>query len=96
MEFSRALIDEMTECLNSGNQAMIFLNRRGYSQQIICKDCGYVPKCKECDVSLNYHSVGNVLKCHYCNTTYNMLSACPECGSTNIGFMGTGTQKVET
>ena len=96
MEFSRALIDEMTECLNSGNQAMIFLNRRGYSQQIICKDCGYVPKCKECDVSLNYHSVGNVLKCHYCNTTYNMLSACPECGSTNIGFMGTGTQKVVT
>ncbi len=92
--FSSVLKQELEECLNEGNQAIIFLNRRGYSQQVICKDCGYVPKCKDCDVSLNYHSVGNVLKCHYCGLSYRALTGCPECGSVNMGFIGTGTQRV--
>lgn len=92
--FSSVLQDELKKCVESGNQAIIFLNRRGYSQRVICRECGYVAKCVNCDVALNYHSVGNVLKCHYCGATYNMLSACPECGSVRINYVGTGTQKV--
>ncbi len=92
--FSSALKEELIKCVESGNQAMIFLNRRGYSQHIICRECGYVAKCENCDVALNYHSVGNVLKCHYCGATYKMLSACPDCGGIHINYVGTGTQKV--
>lgn len=92
--FSSYLKDEMKKTLANGKQAIIFLNRRGYSQQIICRECGYVATCKECDVSLNYHRDGNLLKCHYCGTNYKMLTACPECGSTNLSFIGTGTQKI--
>ncbi len=92
--FSSALQEELVKCIESGNQAMIFLNRRGYSQHVICRECGYVAKCENCDVALNYHSVGNVLKCHYCGATYKMLSACPDCGGIHINYVGTGTQKV--
>ena len=92
--FSSALSEELQKCLASGNQAIIFLNRRGYSHHVICRECGYVAKCENCDVALNYHSVGNLLKCHYCGATYKMLSACPECGGIHINYVGTGTQKV--
>lgn len=92
--FSSALVSELEECLKKGNQAIIFLNRRGYSQHVVCRECGYVAKCENCDVALNYHSVGNVLKCHYCGATYKMLTACPDCGSIHINYVGTGTQKV--
>lgn len=92
--FSNALKEELIKCIECGNQAIIFLNRRGYSQKVMCRECGYVPMCTNCDIALNYHSVGNVLKCHYCGATYKMLSACPECGSVHINYIGTGTQKV--
>ena len=92
--FSSALTEELKKCVEGGNQAIIFLNRRGYSQHIICRECGYVARCDNCDVALNYHSVGNVLKCHYCGATYKMLTACPDCGSIHINYVGTGTQKV--
>lgn len=92
--FSSYLKEELEKTLKNNNQAIIFLNRRGYSQQVICRECGYVATCTTCDVSLNYHRDGNVLKCHYCGTTYHMLSACPECGSHNLSFIGTGTQKI--
>lgn len=92
--FSSALKEELENTLKSGNQAIIFLNRRGYSQQVICRECGYVAKCASCDVSLNYHRAGDLLKCHYCGTNYKPLKACPECGSTNINLMGIGTQKI--
>ena len=92
--FSSALVSELEDCLKKGNQAIIFLNRRGYSQHVVCRECGYVAKCENCDVALNYHSVGNVLKCHYCGATYKMLTACPDCGSIHINYVGTGTQKV--
>ena len=94
--FSSYLKDELEKTLKNHNQAIIFLNRRGYSQQVICRECGYVATCTTCDVSLNYHRDGNVLKCHYCGTNYHMLSACPECGSHNLSFIGTGTQKIVT
>ena len=92
--FSSALRDELSSTLKSGNQAIIFLNRRGYSQKIICRDCGYVAKCENCDVTLTYHSEENCLKCHYCGAKYRMLSACPECGGTHVRYSGTGTQRV--
>ncbi len=92
--FSYDLKRELQKCITGGNQAILFLNRRGFSQQVICRDCGYVAKCKNCDVSLNYHKDSNLLKCHYCNSTYKKLSACPECGSINLNYKGTGTQKI--
>ncbi len=92
--FSRALKCELQETLDNGNQAIIFLNRRGYSQKIICRECGYVAKCSYCDVSLTYHRAENVLKCHYCGANYKMPDGCPDCGSVNINYSGTGTQKV--
>lgn len=92
--FSLALREELDATLKSGNQAIIFLNRRGYSQKVICRDCGYVAKCDFCDITLTYHSEENCLKCHYCGAKYKMLSACPECGGIHIRYSGTGTQRV--
>lgn len=92
--FSRALREELDATLSGGNQAIIFLNRRGYSKTVICQDCGYVAKCNSCDVSLTYHSEENCLKCHYCGAKYRMLTSCPECGGTRLRYSGTGTQRV--
>lgn len=92
--FSSALREELNATLEKGNQAIIFLNRRGYSQTVICRDCGYVAKCENCDVTLTYHSEDNCLKCHYCGARYKMLTACPECGGRHVRYSGTGTQRV--
>lgn len=92
--FSRALRQELDETLKSGRQAILFLNRRGYSRHVVCRDCGYVAKCENCDVSLTYHSEENCLKCHYCGARYRMLNACPDCGGTHVLYSGTGTQRV--
>ncbi len=92
--FSLALREELDDTLKKGNQAIIFLNRRGYSRQVLCRNCGYVAKCENCDVTLTYHSEENCLKCHYCGTRYRMPAACPECGGVHILYSGTGTQRV--
>lgn len=92
--FSAALREELDSTLKSGNQAIIFLNRRGYAQTVICRDCGYVAKCENCDVSLTYHSEENCLKCHYCGAKYRMLTACPDCGGKRVHYGGTGTQRA--
>ena len=92
--FSAALREELENCLESGNQAILFLNRRGFAQSVVCRECGKVIKCERCDVSLTYHSEENCLKCHMCGATYKMLSACPECGGVHLSYTGTGTQKV--
>ncbi|MCD8372441.1 MAG: primosomal protein N' [Clostridia bacterium] len=92
--FSQALRDELKDTLDGGRQAIIFLNRRGYSHTVICQECGYVATCEHCDVSLAYHSEENCLKCHYCGTKYRMPKACPECGGLHLRYGGTGTQKV--
>lgn len=92
--FSSDLKSEIEDCLKQGNQAIIFFNRRGYSRQVLCRDCGNVIRCENCDVALNYHKDQDVLKCHFCNATYKMPSACPECGSINLSYNGIGTQKV--
>ena len=78
--FSAALREELDKCLKEGNQAILFLNRRGYSQTVICKECGYVAKCEACDVSLTYHRDEDCLKCHYCGARYRVPTVCPDCG----------------
>ena len=92
--FSSALKEEIEKCLAADKQAILFLNRRGYSQTVICKECGYVAKCDSCDVSLTYHRDENCLKCHYCGMKYGMLTACPDCGGVKLSYAGTGTQRV--
>ena len=92
--FSFALREEISRCLENNKQAILFLNRRGYSQTVICKECGYVAKCEACDVSLTYHRDEDCLKCHYCGAKYNMLSACPDCGGVKLSYAGTGTQRI--
>ena len=92
--FSGALKEEIEKCLAEDKQAILFLNRRGYSQTVICKECGYVAKCEACDVSLTYHRDEGCLKCHYCGMKYNMLSACPDCGGVRLSYAGTGTQRI--
>ena len=92
--FSQALKEELSSALASGNQAIIFLNRRGYAKTVICQDCGYVARCENCDVSLTYHADENCLKCHYCGAKYRMPPACPECGGRHLRYGATGTQRV--
>lgn len=92
--FSNALIQKISEKVHSGEQSIIFLNRRGYNSFVMCKDCGYTAKCEDCDVSLVYHKEDNELKCHYCGKRYKMISACPNCHSKYIRYGAVGTQKV--
>ena len=92
--FSSALKFELEQALNNGNQAIIFLNQRGYSKSVICAECGHVVKCEACDVSLTYHREDETLLCHYCGAKYKMIDACPECGSTFLRYGGIGTERI--
>ena len=76
-------------------QTILFLNRRGHSTFIMCRNCGYTIKCKNCNISMTYHSYENKLRCHYCGYEENLVKTCPECGSDKIRYFGTGTQKLE-
>ncbi|KQB93795.1 MULTISPECIES: primosomal protein N' [Geobacillus] len=93
--FSRRLLDELRLRLERGEQAVLFLNRRGYSTFVMCRGCGYVICCPHCDISLTYHRAGERMKCHYCGYEEPLVPRCPSCGSEHIRFFGTGTQKVE-
>lgn len=92
--FSGLLEKKLDDCMARGDQAIIFINRRGYSSYMMCRSCGYVAKCADCDVSLVYHKDENVLKCHYCGNRYKVLDVCPECGSESIKRGYVGTQQV--
>lgn len=92
--FSSILKDELAKCLEKGNQAILFLNQRGYSKTVVCTECGHVQKCASCDVSLTYHKEDDSLLCHYCGAKYKMISACTECGSPFIKYGGFGTEKI--
>lgn len=92
--FSKLLQMKLLDCVNKNEQALIFLNRRGYTSFLKCLDCGYVPKCDDCDVSLVYHKEDQKLKCHYCGNRYKVLTKCPICGSTNIRTGAIGTEQV--
>ncbi len=92
---SRELYKNIEENLKNKKQTILFLNRRGYSTFVMCRNCGYVVKCKNCNISLTYHSYEKKMKCHYCGYEEKLLSICPECGSNKIRYFGTGTQKLE-
>ena len=92
--FSARLAQALRECLAAGEQAMLFINRRGHSTFVSCRKCGYVVKCNQCDVSMTYHQAENLLKCHYCGNTMAPPKRCPQCGSGYIKYFGAGTQKV--
>lgn len=83
------------ENLKNKKQTILFLNRRGFSTFIMCRDCGYVAKCKNCNISLTYHKKEEKLKCHYCGYEEEVHKICPECRSKKIKYFGTGTQKLE-
>ena len=93
--FSPELLDAMRAALNQHKQVILFQNRRGFAPMVECKVCGWVPKCKNCDVSLTYHRSMNVLTCHYCGYTYAVPHQCPNCESTELLGRGYGTEKIE-
>ena len=93
--FSPLLLNKVREALERGEQAILFQNRRGFAPMIECRQCGWVPHCQHCDVSLTYHRQMNQLTCHYCGYTYRVPAECPCCGSTELKTRGFGTEKIE-
>ena len=92
---STKLKNEIQKNIESKNQTILFLNRRGFSNFIMCKTCGNVIKCKRCDISMTYHKDENKLKCHYCGLEEQVPNKCPNCGSKELKYSGAGTQKLE-
>lgn len=92
---SDRLREEIQNNLNNKKQTILFLNRRGFSTFVMCRDCGYTAKCKRCNISLTYHIKEDKLKCHYCGYEMNNPKVCPQCKSKNIKYFGSGTQKLE-
>lgn len=93
--FSSRLIDALRSCIAAGEQAILFLNRRGYSSHAECRACGFVFTCPQCDVALTYHKFDNSLKCHYCGAHFSIPKTCPQCGSIYLKYTGIGTQQVD-
>lgn len=93
--FSQLLHEKIADRLEKQQQMVLFLNRRGHSTFVMCRDCGYVMQCPHCDISLTYHRTNQQMKCHYCSHEESLPKACPACESSYIRFFGTGTQKVE-
>ena len=93
--FTPALKEAIREALESKEQVILFQNRRGFSHYLVCNDCGHIPTCTRCDVSLTYHRTSGKLECHYCGYKEPMPRSCPSCGSTNMTMKGFGTEKIE-
>ena len=92
---STKLYEEIEKNLEDKKQTILYLNRRGFSTFVMCRNCGYTVKCKNCNINLTYHSNTNKLKCHYCGYEEKLVTKCPSCGSEQIRYFGTGTQKLE-
>lgn len=92
---SEYLLERLRRALAEGDQAILFLNRRGFSTSVQCRDCGYVFECPRCSVVLTHHRSDKRLRCHYCNYTLRDLESCPQCRGTSFSFSGVGTQRVE-
>ncbi len=93
--FSRKLSEEIKNRLERKEQVILLINRRGFSNFVICRECGFVFKCPNCDISLTYHEYSHSLKCHYCNHEEKIPTVCNRCGSKELSYMGSGTQKIE-
>ena len=93
--FSRELASRTDSALKRGEQVIFFLNRRGFSTQILCPDCGYRMTCPDCGITLTYHKSSNAAVCHYCGRKFPLPAVCPDCGSRFIKYVGAGTEKVE-
>ncbi len=93
--FTPELFDEITQALANQEQVILFQNRRGFAPFIQCASCGWIPKCRHCDVSLTYHKSRSALLCHYCGYTQPVLPKCPDCGSEDVRTKGFGTEKIE-
>ena len=93
--FSRSLLQELKRNIEKGEQSILFLNRRGFSTFVICRNCGYTMKCPECNIALTYHTKSDRLICHYCGFTLKNPTECPSCESKHIRYFGVGTQKIE-
>ncbi len=93
--FSAEMANAISDCLDKGKQVILFLNRRGYSSFVSCRECGFVVRCADCGIAMPYHKDKNACVCHYCGRTVKMPNVCPECGSKIIGRYGVGTQQVE-
>ena len=93
--FSPNLVNEVNEAISTGQQAILFQNRRGYSPSLTCRSCGWTPRCTRCDVALTYHQQSQSLVCHYCGQVYKIPERCPQCEEENLRDQGCGTEKVE-
>ncbi len=93
--FSKILLDSIGDSLERDEQVILFQNRRGFSNFIQCKNCGWVPRCEHCDVSLTYHKKFNQLVCHYCGRSYEIPTICPNCNEHDFSEVGVGTEKIE-
>ncbi len=91
---SRRLYSEIEQVLSRGQQAILYLNRRGAASCVLCRECGFVAMCDKCDVPLTYHATERILLCHYCNSQSKVLRVCPQCGSESMRYFGLGTEKV--
>jgi primosomal protein N' (replication factor Y) (superfamily II helicase) len=95
LDSTRLLREKIQEALQRQEQVLIFQNRRGYSPYICCEDCGWIPGCDRCDVSLTYHQFGEEMRCHYCGFKEKVPQICAACGSTKLGAVGLGTERIE-
>lgn len=92
--FSARLLTELEQTIKNNKQAIIFINRRGFSSFLRCSKCGYIPKCTSCDVSLVYHKIDNELKCHFCGKRFKVVNICEKCGNHNMNNGGVGSQRI--
>lgn len=92
---SRLLQREIAANLASGEQTVLFLNRRGFSTFVSCRDCGFVAQCPSCSIALTYHKTTETLNCHYCGYRQHVMTKCPDCGGSHVRYFGTGTQRLE-
>jgi len=92
---SRQLLASIAQTVKDGEQVILFLNRRGFSTQVLCPECGYIMMCPDCDITLTYHKKENTAICHYCGRKFKIPEICPECGNSTLSFIGTGTERLE-
>lgn len=95
LDFTRLLRESIQEALNNQEQVLIFQNRRGYAPYISCEECGWIPECEHCDVSLTYHQFNEEMRCHYCGFKEKVPQTCPACGSNKLSAVGLGTERIE-